>query len=45
MNYILDMIGEHEPHTYEQTQKKIKRLNNPEELLRYLVYINDLDAR
>ena len=42
MEYILEMVGYHEPHSSEYTEKKLKRFNNPEELLRYLVLMNYL---
>ena len=28
MAYALDMVGEHEPHMLEDTEKKISRINN-----------------
>lgn len=43
--YALDMVGEHEPHMLEETEKKLNRINNPEDLLKFLNYINDLDLR
>ena len=43
--YALEMVGEHEPHLLEETEKKINRISNAEELIKFLNYVNDLDLR
>ena len=45
MAYALDMVGEHEPHMLEDTEKKISRINNSQDLIKFLNYINDIDLR
>jgi hypothetical protein len=44
-NYALEMVGEHEPHLLEETEKKINRISSAEELIKFINYTNDLDLR
>jgi hypothetical protein len=41
----MDMVNIHEPHLSIDIEKKINRITNSDELIRFILHINDLDAR